>query len=115
MSTVLNGEIGWRQDPGTSAYKLKGRMLEEIRLRSDFFYELRNPELFDSAETVSRAVFEGNEVYAVKMVSKTGHEMTEYYDAKNGFRTGSVETRENPQGVVDVITVLSEYKSLWQH
>lgn len=105
-----DGKVGWSINPLTGPKLLEGKELEDLRDGADYYNEAAGVEAFKSAQTVERTKFEGKECYKVKLVRKSGRELTRYYDVKTGLLAGSVSTQESQMGAIEVTTAVSDYK-----
>lgn len=107
----FDGTTGWSIDPGVGPRVLQGRELDELRLSAEFYSELKDPALFESATVVDRRPFEGRDCHVVKVVRKTGIEITEFYDVETGLLAGSQMTSTSAMGSVPTTVVVDEYKA----
>lgn len=110
VTTGFDGKVGWALNAATGPILMDGKQLEQMRDQADFDSVLHEEEDFKSMETVAKAEFEGKECYKLKLVKKSGQEMTEFYDVKNGLLAGSIVTQESPLGAVEVTNALGDYK-----
>ena len=106
----FDGTTGWSIDPGVGPRLLQGRELDELRISADFYSELKSPDQFASATVVERRSFEGRDCHVVKVVIKSGIEVTEFYDANSGLLVGSQMTSTSAMGSVPTTVVVEEYK-----
>jgi hypothetical protein len=60
--------------------------------------------------TLARVEFDGRPAFKVKVVFVSGNEQTEYFDAENGLQIGSESARATPQGVVQTVNILRNYR-----
>ena len=106
----FDGKVAWTVNPATGPMVLDGKQLEEKREQADFDSVLHDEKDFQSMETIEVTQFEGKECYKLKLIKKSGREVTEYYDTKSGLLSGFVATQESPVGPLTVTAALSEYK-----
>ena len=106
-----DGTHGWTLQPMMGPMLKQGKELAEKKFDSDYYSDLHEPERYASMKTVEKTAFEGRPCYKVTLVRKDGGEETEYYDAENGLRAGTVQTRETPMGPITATQVLSDYKN----
>lgn len=113
VGEVMQGSDGttlWIIQPQQGASILDGAQAEAMKANTDFFAGLHDASLYNSAETVELADFDGRKCYKVKLVSKAGTESYEYFDAATGLRAGAMATVETPMGKVEQTSLPSEYK-----
>lgn len=110
VNTGFDGTTGWAVDPFTGGKILTGQMLDQAREEAEFSRDLHEEKHFTSIETVALTQFEGRECYQVKAVWKSGREVTEFYDAKTGFLAGFRSQQATPNGSVEVVSILEDFK-----
>ncbi|MBI4659116.1 MAG: hypothetical protein HY735_09765 [Verrucomicrobia bacterium] len=108
--TGFDGIVGWSLNPAMGPMLLDGKQLDQMRDQADFNSVLHDPAHYKSMENVEITQFEDKECYKLKLVKKSGDEVTEYYETKTGLLAGSVMNQESPVGPVTVTNVLGEYK-----
>ena len=113
VGEVMQGSDGktlWIIQPQQGATILEGAPAEAMKANTDFFAGLHDPSLYKSAETIELADFDGRKCYKVKLVSNSGTESYEFFDASTGLRAGAMATVETPMGKVEQTSVPSDYK-----
>ena len=73
----FDGQVGWSIDPAIGPRLLNGPELDELRHSADYYFELHDPASYSSMSLLERTAFEGKDSYAVKLVRKSGFELTE--------------------------------------
>jgi hypothetical protein len=106
----FNGTIGWMISPITGPLLLQGKQLEQRKLDSDFYSDIKPESRYESVTVVEKTVFEGRPCYKIRLAHKGGGEDFQFYDADTGLRSGSITTRETPMGSITGTTVESDYK-----
>jgi len=106
----FDGSIGWSIDPGVGPRLLDGRELHELQHSADFYSELKDLSEFASATVLERSTFEGRDCYAVKLVRRTGIELTEYYEVATGLLAGSRMESTSAMGSIPTTSVVDEYR-----
>ena len=108
--TGFDGKVGWSLNAAMGPMLLEGKALEQMRDQADFDSVLHAESEYKSMETVELTQFENKECYKLKLVKKSGDEVTEYYDTKTGLLAGMIMTQETPVGAMTITNVLAEYK-----
>jgi hypothetical protein len=89
---------------------LEGKALEQSREQARFDAVLHDASEYKSMQTVERTTFEGKECYKLKLVRRSGQEVTEYYQVDTGLLAGSAETQETPLGPIAATAIASDYR-----
>jgi hypothetical protein len=113
MGEIVNaydGKVGWVVSPFAPPTLLEGKMLDQAREDADFYSVLHDPASYQSMETVARTQFDNRDCYELKVVSKSGRETREFYDAKTGLLAGARVTQESPQGSSEAVLTMQEYQ-----
>jgi hypothetical protein len=113
VGEVLQGSDGktlWAIQPQMGAVILDGAQAEAMKVNADFFSGLHDAALYKSAETVELTDFDGRKCYKVKLVSASGAESYEFFDAATGLRAGAMQTVDTPMGKMEQTSVPSDYK-----
>jgi SAM-dependent methyltransferase len=106
----FNGELGWSIERDFGPRILVGRELVRAREAADFYIELYDPADFNSMETVKLTEFEGKECYKLKIVSKSGRETFEYFDAESGLKIGSEGMTQSGNYAFERSEILADYE-----
>jgi zinc protease len=110
MLQGYDGTVGWAMTAVTGPMLLEGAMLEQVKEQAQFDSMMHNEADFKSMETEAVTEFGGKECYKLKLVRKSGREVTEFYDKKTGLLVGTTEVQESPLGPVAVTSLAEEYK-----
>lgn len=110
VTSGFDGQHGWSIDPMIGPRLMVGDELDETKLDSTFYAELRDPKIYPAVRTIERTDFEGHACYKVSVTSATGITDFDYYDASSGLRVGFEQTRDTPMGKLKPTTVLGDYK-----
>lgn len=110
VTTGFDGQHGWAIDPMTGPRLQVGAELDQAKVSSDFYAELRDPKMYPSVKTVERGEFEGHACYKVSLTNVYGVTDYDYYDVGSGLRVGSIENEDTPMGKIKATSVLGEYK-----
>jgi hypothetical protein len=106
----FDGTTGWSIDPGIGPRLLQGRELDELRHSAEFYSELKEPSEFSSSAVLERTTFEGKDCYVLKLVRRSGIEVTEYYEVGSGLMVGSQMNSTSAMGSIPTTVVVDDYK-----
>ncbi len=106
----FDGTIGWVTSPFAPPTLMEGKLLEQTRDEADYYAMLHNPTNYQSMETVARAPFDNRECFEIKLITKSGREEHEFFDAKTGLLAGVRGVQEAPQGSSQVTLTCAEYQ-----
>ena len=109
-----DGVIGWAVSPAAGPELLAGRQLVEAADDAWFDSPLHAPGHVRELTTMARADFDGKPSYKVHVVYASGSERIEYFDANTGLLIGEESSRATPQGVVQSVSVVRDYKKFGQ-
>jgi hypothetical protein len=105
-----DGTVGWLLSPAAGPELLAGRQLSETADDAWFESTLHGPEYVRELTTLGRTEFDGRAALEVRVVLASGHEQTEYFDVEAGWQIGSEVERATPQGVIDTVNILRDYR-----
>ena len=106
----FDGTNAWSVNPMTGPTLAAGDELAQRALDADFESMLNAANRYTSMETLEKTKFDGRDCYKVKLVRKDGVEDFDYYDVSTGLKAGSMNTRKNPMGTMQITTTLTDYK-----
>ncbi len=112
---ILNGydgKVGWMLSPFTGAMLVDGKLLDQTIEEADFYNILHREPNYKSLETVGTARMDGKDCVELKVVTKSGREVREFYDAKTGLLVATKSTQESPQGPNQVTLTFSNYQKM---
>ena len=107
-----DGKIGWMLNPFTGPMLLEGKMLDQASEEAEFHSVLHDEKSFKSMETAGVRQFDGKESIELKLVTRSGREITEFYDAKTSLLIGTKAVHESPQGPTELTVVFHDYKKM---
>ncbi|HKS38015.1 MAG TPA: hypothetical protein VJW76_12535 [Verrucomicrobiae bacterium] len=107
-----DGKVGWMLNPFTGPMLLEGKMLDQASEEAEFYNILREEKNFKSMETAGVTQFDGKEAIELKLVTKSGREIREFYDAKTGLLIGTKAVHESPQGPNELTITFHDYKKM---
>jgi hypothetical protein len=105
-----DGRIGWSVSPTSGPELLKARQLSETADDAQFDGALHAPDHVRELTTLGLTEFDGRPAYKVKVVMASGNEQSEYFDVEAGLQIGSEAARALPQGVVQTVNILRNYR-----
>lgn len=108
--TGFDGKVGWSVNPATGPSLLEGKALQQMSDQAEFDSVLHAESEYKSMETVELTQFDNKECFKLRLVRKSGDEVTEFYEKKTGLLAGLIMTQESPVGPMTVTNVLSGYK-----
>lgn len=104
-----DGTHAWSINPMTGPTLKTGKELEQTKLDSDFYGELRDPKRY-TLTTIEKTLFDGRDCYKVRVQRPDGSEDFDFYDVATGLRAGSINTRETQMGTMTATITESGYK-----
>ena len=113
MGEIVNGydgKAGWVTSPFAPPALMEGKMLDQTRDDADYYAVLHNPTDYRSLETVARTQFDNRECLELKLITKSGREVREFYDAKTGLLAGIRAIQETQQGSSETTVTCLEYQ-----
>jgi hypothetical protein len=109
-----DGAIGWSVSPAAGPELLSGRQLAEAADDAWFDGPLHAPGHVRELTTLARTDFDGKPAYKVRVVYGSGSEQIEYFDTNTGLQIGVESARALPQGVVQSVSMLRNYRRFGQ-
>lgn len=91
----FDGEKGW-VDQGQGMQPMPAEQAKDLAEPSADGAAFLDPSRYSKATVVGKETFEGAEAWKLTVVSKSGREVTEYFDVTTGLRLGTVTT--SPMG-----------------
>jgi choloylglycine hydrolase len=90
----FDGRTRWDANPGAAPEHLKGKPLRDRQAYAGFFAWYDDPLLYKSVELLGEASFNSTPCYALKLVTRAGHETVHFYDKERLLLAGTMETLE---------------------
>ena len=106
-----DGQSGWEAQAGATAERLSGKRLAEQRDDAQFFAWQADPKLYQSVQCMGVGSFDGKPCYVLKLVTKSGREVTHYYDTNSFFLSGIMEMVEIEAGPFLQKTSFGDYRA----
>lgn len=91
----FDGEKGW-VDQGQGMQPMPAEQAKDLAEPSADGAAFLDPSRYATATVVGKETFEGAEAWKLTVTSKSGREITEYFDVASGLRLGTVTT--SPMG-----------------
>ena len=110
IETGFDGKNGWMLSPISGPELLTGRQFSETADDSWFDGPLHAASQVKELTTLGRAEFDNRPAYKVRVVFVSGNTQTEYFDVETKLQLGSESSRATPQGVIDTVNILRNYK-----
>lgn len=111
MLQGFNGTVGWEINPMQGPRLLTDKEIEQAKEMNDLHASRLFPaEHYTSMDVLEKIDFNGEQAYKVKMVRKSGNEVTHYFSEATGLLVGSDVTQESPMGTVTVQMKYSGYQ-----
>lgn len=107
-----DGKVGWMLSPFAGPMLLEGKMLDQASEEAEFYNILHEEKNFKSMETAGASQFDGKEAIELKLVTKSGREIREFYDAKTSLLIGTKAVHESPQGPNELTITFHDYKKM---
>lgn len=106
-----DGKIGWSVNPMTGPMVFEGERLLQTQEESHFASGLRDPDLFQSRETIGEAESQGEACWQVKLVWKSGRESIDCYSKDTGLLLETSSNAVTDMGTVQTTMLYSDYKT----
>jgi len=110
IQSGYDGKVGWSLNPFTGPQLIDGKQLTQLQEESDFYPNYKLGEKYTTIETVEKTTYEGQDCYKVRLVSKSGREIMEYFAVDTGLIVGTTSVAETEGGSVPVSVAVSDYK-----
>jgi len=101
----------WSVDPFMGPRLITGTELQMQIESNELGALMRSDEFVDSMETVGMAEYNGSPCYKVAVVWKSGRESSDCYSVDSGLLIASEGSVESPMGVMETITIFTDYKT----
>lgn len=105
-----NGTTIWSIQPQQPATVVVGEMAEMMKAQMQFFGGLHDVRSYREAVTVELGDLNGQPSYKVRLVSLTGAESFEYFDATTGLSAGVRSWVDGPSGKLEHLVTTTAYK-----
>ena len=106
----FDGTTAWSINPMAGNQILTGKQLEQVIEESDFAGSMRDPKYVSAAETVEKTKMGTTDCYKVKLTWKSGRTTYDCYAVDTGLLVGTITSQDTPQGNIEVVSTMSEYK-----
>ena len=107
---VTSGDLSWSlsamQGPHVKEGEEKAQALEQAKYNADASWR----DVYSSAETVGVETIDGKECYKVVLKRKTGTPVTRWFDKQSGLLIRMAQTAKTPNGDIDSVSTLSDYR-----
>lgn len=110
MQEGFDGTHGWSINPMSGPRLLTGDELTQRSLDADFDADVDIAAKYTAIKTLEKTTFDGRDCYKVSLTRKDGVEDIDFYDVQTGLKAGSINTRKNEMGAIQMTTTLKDYK-----
>ena len=112
MLNGTDGVVAWDANPMQGPRLLTDKELAQTLEGADFYGNMLYPaDRFSTMENLGVAEFNGEKSYKVKLVRKdSGRETTQYFSVATGLIVGAETVQESQMGMLQVSSLLSDYK-----
>jgi hypothetical protein len=111
MQQGYDGKVGWLIDPRSGASLAKDRMLDQLRESTDFKLSIYDDSCFKLVKYEGIDTFAGKKCYKLKLITKSGTEMTDYFETDTAYLLGRKSRQASPQGEIDAESITTDYKA----
>jgi hypothetical protein len=112
ITSGYDGTTAWAVNPMMGPMVLDSLQALQTRQQADFYSSLYPEDQITSLETVADTTFEGTAGYKVKVTTAWGETYHEFFDKKTGLMLGSQRTNASPMGNVDILTLVSDWRTV---
>lgn len=112
MRTGYDGETAWALDPMQGPRLLAGAEAQQLRDQASFAVMVRDRSSYDKAESAGETQVDGETADCVKVTWKGGRVSTDCYSRSSGLLLESRSTTSTPQGEIEAVTRLYDYKAV---
>lgn len=110
MMEGFDGTHAWSMNPMSGPRLITGDEATQRALDADFDSSHDPGAKYSSMKTLEKTTFDGRECYKVSLVRKDGVEDIDFYDVATGLKAGSINTRKNEMGAMQITSTLLDYK-----
>jgi hypothetical protein len=112
ITSGYDGATAWAVNPMMGPMVLDSLQAMQTRQQADFYSSLYPEDQITALETVADTTFEGTASYKVKVTTAWGETYHEYFDKDKGLMLGSQRTNASPMGNVDILTIVSDWRTV---
>lgn len=107
-----DGTTAWAVNPMMGPMVLDSLQALQTQQQADFYSSLYPEDQITALETVADTTFEGTASYKVKVTTAWGETYHEFFDKSTGLMLGSQRTNASPMGNVDILTLVSDWRTV---
>ncbi len=112
MRSGFDGSTAWASDPMQGPRLVSGAEAAQTIDNADFGMLTRPASMFESSELAGEGDVGGEKCIRVKHVWKSKRVTTDCYSVKTGLIIESMSKQMSPQGEIDAVSRLSDYRSV---
>jgi outer membrane lipoprotein-sorting protein len=105
-----DGQVAWSVNPMQGPRVLEGAELAQTVRQADFEATSNPAKNYPVVETVERTEMGGQPCYLVRLVPAEGEAVHNCFHTETGLLVGSRTRQQSPMGLIDVETLMSEYR-----
>lgn len=111
MVQGFNGTVGWEINPMQGPRLYTAKEVEQAKENNDLHSSRLFPaDQYSKMDVLEQLDFNGEKAYKVKMVRKSGSEVTHYFSTATGLLIGSDVTQESPMGTLTMQMKFSKFE-----
>jgi len=109
-SSGFDGKTAWTAQPGSAPKLIEGKTLEDQQEDAEWFAWLADQAHYRSAEVLGEVSYEHKRCYALKLVTRSGRELMQYYDTATFLLAGAIGTEETEAEPILQRTSFGDYR-----
>ncbi|MEM7628545.1 MAG: hypothetical protein AAF356_03885 [Planctomycetota bacterium] len=107
---IYDGTV-WSMDPLSGAQLTPEEAAQDILDSADPRAPIMYADLFKTITYAGETEFEGKTAVAIELLDHDGDPATQYFDPDTGLMVGSKAVSDTPQGRLEVVSVMENYKA----
>ncbi len=112
IRTGWDGETAWSVNPAAGPSIMEGTAAQQLRQAADPLAALHPERYVASMRTVEQTDCGGARCWRVRVTAPWGETYDELYDATTGLLRGGVRRQASPQGEIEVVSEILEYRTV---
>ena len=112
QSQGYNGKVGWVMSDMEGSQVLDGERLTMLQLQADINQYMNLGDYFSTVECTGEEEFNGEACYVVSASNEGGSPIVSYFSKESKYLVGSKMSMETPQGELELISHISDYRDV---